>query len=158
MSEEKTITISISELDDFLKAHEKHPLRESAYSLGLDDFLRAQKNESFSELLFRFIREKEMSEPDAYRRAGLTPQHFSKIRSDSSYRPTKSTVLALATSLGLDLDETKDLLRAAGLAFTHASMTDMVVEYFIINGPHDLFTINEALFRRGLEPLYVNIA
>lgn len=153
MSKSTTITINTSELDDFLKAHEKHPLRDSASCLSLDDFLKVQRNESFSELLFRFIREKERRDVEVYRGAGLTAQHFSKIRSDSSYRPTKSTVLALALSLGLDLDETKDLLRAAGLSFTHASMTDIIVEYFIINGPHDLFALNEELFRRGLEPL-----
>ena len=152
MSKSTTITINTSELDDFLKAHEKHPLRDSAACLSLDDFLKVQRNESFSELLFRFIREKKR-DVEVYRGAVLTAQHFSKIRSYRSYRPTQSTVLALALSLGLDLDETKDLLRAAGLSFTHASMTDIIVEYFIINGPHDLFALNEELFRRGLEPL-----
>ena len=85
--------------------------------------------------------------------AGITAQHFSKIRSNRDYQPTKETVLALAVALKLDLPKTKDLLRAGGLAFTHASRTDMIVEYYIINWNWNLFEINETLDSYGLSPL-----
>jgi transcriptional regulator with XRE-family HTH domain len=141
------------EILEFIKANEPHPLHDSAKANTLEGFMAQQANESFSEMLFRLIREKGLREPDIYKRAGLTPQHFSKIRSDRSYKPTKETVLSLAIALRLTLPETKDLLRTAGLAFTHASKRDMVVEYCIINENWDIFSINEALDALGLEPL-----
>ena len=115
--------------------------------------MEAQANESFSDMLLRLIRENGMTEVQCYKAAGITAQHFSKIRSDRNYRPTKETVLALAIALKLDLPATKDLLRAGGLAFTHASRTDMIVEYFIINRNWSIFEINEALDSYGLKPL-----
>jgi O-acetyl-ADP-ribose deacetylase len=134
-----------SEILEFIRNNEPHPLHDAARTSTLSEFLEKEKNESFSEMLFRLIREKNMSEVDVYRRAGITPQHFSKIRSRNDYQPTKGTVLTLAVALRLTLPETKDLLRTAGLAFTHAEKRDIVVEYFIINGEWDIFRINEAL-------------
>lgn len=137
----------------FIKENEPHPLHDSAKTHSLEDFMEIQKNESFSDMILRLIREKGLSEVEVYKSAGITAQHFSKIRSDRDYRPTKETVLALAIALKLDLPQTKDLLRTAGLAFTHASKTDMVVEYFIIKGCYDLFEINRTLDDMGLKIL-----
>lgn len=145
--------MSPEELQRFIKENEPHPLHDSARSHSLDEFIEIQTNESFSDLLLRLIRESGMTEVEVYKAAGLTAQHFSKIRSDRNYRPTKETVLALAIALKLDLPMTKDLLRAGGLAFTHACKTDMVVEYYIINGNWNLFEINEALDSYALKPL-----
>ncbi len=136
---------------DFLKKNEAHPLHEAARSNTLSDFLVIEKNESFSDMLFRLIREKGESEVDIYRKAGITPQHFSKIRSRSDYQPTKDTVIALALALKLTLPQTKELMRTAGLAFTHSSRKDMVIEYYIINKNWDIFKINETLDSLGLE-------
>lgn len=133
------------EILEFIKENEPHPLHDEARSSTLEEFIEKEKNESFSEMLFRLIREKKKGEVEVYRKAGLTAQHFSKIRSRSGYQPTKETVLALALALELDLPQTKDLLRTAGLAFTHADKRDIVVEYFIINRSWNIFRINEAL-------------
>ena len=144
---------SQEELIRFIKENEPHPLHDSARSSTLEDFVEKHNREGFSDLLLRFIRESGMTEVECYKAAGITAQHFSKIRSDRNYRPTKETVLALAIALKLDLPKTKDLLRAGGLAFTHASKTDMIVEYFIINENWNLFEINEALDSYNLKPL-----
>ena len=141
------------EIERFIKENEPHPLHDSARSHSLEDFIDIQTNESFSDILLRFIRESGMTEVECYKAAGITAQHFSKIRSNRGYQPTKETVLALAVALKLDLPKTKDLLRAGGLAFTHASKTDMIVEYYIINRNWNLFEINEVLDSYGLKPL-----
>ena len=60
--------------------------------------------------------------------------------------PSKRTAIALAVALKLSLDETDDLLRRAGYALSHAVKFDVIVEYFIANGKHDVFEINEVLF------------
>ena len=76
----------------------------------------------------------------------MSRQLFSKIRSDANYRPAKKTVLALAIALGLSLDETNDLLRRAGFALSNSNKADVIVEYFLVHGNYDIFTINEALY------------
>lgn len=141
------------EIEKFIIENEPHPLHDSARCHSLEDFIDIQMNESFSDILLRFIRASGMTEVECYKVAGITAQHFSKIRSNRDYQPTKETVLALAVALKLDLPKTKDLLRAGGLAFTHASKTDMIVEYFIINQNWNLFEINETLDSYGLNPL-----
>ena len=71
---------------------------------------------------------------------------FSKIRTEKDYRPSKTTALALAIALELNLDEIKDLIGRAGYALTHASKLDIIVEYFVVQEIYDITQINEVLF------------
>ena len=103
-------------------------------------------DEGFSQTLLKYIDRSGLTDAQVYRRANLTRQHFSKIRSNVGYQPKKPTVVALCIALNLDLLQTRDLLARAGFALSHASKFDIIVEYFIEHGIYDLYKINETLF------------
>ena len=122
------------------------PAPQTIKPLSLDAML-AQKHESFSDALLRLITESGMSDAECYKKANITKQHFSKIRSNAHYQPTKQTVFAFAVVLKLSLDETKQLLGKAGLAMNPNEKTDVIVEYFISSKKYDLNEINEVLYK-----------
>ena len=124
---------------------------ESAASL---DEILDQESETFQQMLFRIIDRKGMSDPEVYKKANLDRKLFSKIRSNEHYVPSKRTALAFAVALELNLDETADLLRAAGLALSPSSRFDQIVGYCISRKIYDIIEINTYLFNYD-EPLLV---
>ncbi len=111
----------------------------------LEDFVK-NIDETFSKMLLRLIDEKDLKDPDVYKKANVTKQTFSKIRNSTNYNPTKQTVLAFAIALELNLDETKDILQKAGFALSRSSKFDIIISFFIEEENYNIFEINEALF------------
>jgi O-acetyl-ADP-ribose deacetylase (regulator of RNase III) len=101
---------------------------------------------TFSDALLAYVDAKGMTDPEVYKRSNIDRKHFSKIRSDKYYNPKKSTVLALAIGLKLNLRESKDLLARAGYAFSPCDKRDLIVKYFIERGEFDIMKVNGALF------------
>lgn len=106
----------------------------------------AHLDASFSEALLALIDERGLTDAQVYRRANLSRQLFSKIRSKPDYRPSKPTAVALALALGLTLPQTQELLAHAGLTLSRSSKFDVIVEFYLTHGVHDVMAVNEALF------------
>lgn len=109
------------------------------------DQLLDNMGETFTEMLLRLIDERGKKDTEVYKGANLDRKLFSKIRGDKDYSPKKNTVLALAISLRLSLDETSDLLAKAGYALSMSRKSDVILRYFIEREEYDLFLINETL-------------
>ena len=114
-------------------------------SISLEDMLK-QTDAGFTETLLKLIDKTGKKDAEIYKKAGLTKQHFSKIRNNPNYKPTKATAIALALALELDLKETRDLIGRAGYALTNSSKFDLIIRYFIEQGNYNVVEINLALY------------
>ena len=100
----------------------------------------------FSETLLQLIDRTGKKDSEIYKKANVDRKLFSKIRNNMDYKPSKTTALAFAFALELDVDETKDFIGRAGFALSHSSKFDVIVEYFLINRNYNVFELNEVLF------------
>ena len=127
------------------KAAPPAPPMATFKALSLEEMLK-QADAGFTQTLLKLIDERGKKDSEVYKKANLTKQHFSKIRNNPDYRPTKPTAIALALALELDLEGTRDLIGRAGYALTNSSKFDLIIRYFIENRVYDVVKINCVLF------------
>ena len=111
----------------------------------LEAMIRAT-DAGFSETLLRLIDKSGKKDSEIYTRANVSRQHFSKIRNNPGYKPTKPTAIAFAIALELDLEQTRDLIGRAGYALTNSSKFDVIIMYFIGKKHYNMMEINETLY------------
>ena len=114
-------------------------------AMSLEDMLK-QADVGFSETLLKLIDKTGKKDSEIYKKANISKQHFSKIRNNPNYKPTKPTAIALALALELDLETTRDLLGRAGYTLTNSSKFDLIIRYFIEQGNYNVVEINVALY------------
>ena len=114
-------------------------------ALTLEEALKAE-DMGFSEALLKLIDECGKKDAEVYKKANLSKQHFSKIRNNPNYKPTKPTAIALALALELDLEQTKEFIGRAGYALTNSSKFDLIIQFFIQQKNYDIAEINMALY------------
>jgi O-acetyl-ADP-ribose deacetylase (regulator of RNase III) len=114
-------------------------------AMSLEDMLK-QEDAGFTETLLKLIDQSGKKDSEIYKKANISKQHFSKIRNNPHYKPTKPTAIALALALELDMEQTKDLIGRAGYALTNSSKFDLIIQYFIEQGNYNVIEINMALY------------
>lgn len=154
-SERGDVRYSLSDTDDIPTQGDK--FRKDAveqlfalYSLNntsLNKQLDSTLNLTFVDMLTRYINMKGWRDSKVYKAAQIDRRLFSKIMSDREYKPAKDTALALAIALELTLQQTNDLLDRAGYTLSHSNKRDVIIEYFIREGVHNLADINEVLYK-----------
>jgi hypothetical protein len=119
----------------------------------IEDFIKTHRKPTLNQVLFRFIDQIGARDSDVYKKAGIDRKHFSKIRTNSIYRPRKNTVLALALALELDCEDTNELLEAAGYTLSDSETYDLVIRFCLEKKIYDLHSVNQALDYFSLKPL-----
>ena len=100
----------------------------------------------FSESLLQLIDKTGKKDSEIYKKANISKQHFSKIRNNPHYQPTKATAIAFALALELDVDQTNELISKAGYTLTNSSKFDVIIQYFIQQKNYNIVEINIALY------------
>ena len=106
----------------------------------------ADRPPAFRDLLLSMIRKRNLIDSHVCAAAGVDRRHYSKIRNQPDYHPTKQTVVSFAFALRLNLDETRKLLRSAGYAFSNSSDFDLICSYFLEEKTWDPNLVNDALY------------
>lgn len=114
-------------------------------ALSLEDHLK-DADAGFSETLLKLIDKTGKKDSEIYKKACISKQHFSKIRNNPNYQPTKPTAIAFALALELDLEGTYDLIGRAGFTLSKSSKFDLIIRYFIEHKEYNVVAINVALY------------
>lgn len=105
-------------------------------------------DESYREMLFRLISERNLTDAQCYKKANVSKAVFNNIVNKKGYIPKKSTLLALCISLKLNIDTTNELLLKAGYGLSPVLEFDKIVKENILRKNYDVFDINIQLFNK----------
>lgn len=94
-----------------------------------------------------------MRDIEIYKRASIDRRYFSKILSNSNYRPNKNTTVAFSLALKLDQKDANSLLRTAGYSLLENETFDLVIHFCLEKEIYNIDSINQALNYFSLNPL-----
>ena len=109
------------------------------------DYLSHSKVQSFKELLFSYIDEKQVKDSEIYKKVDIDRKLFSKIRCNTDYIPRRNIIIKLCLALRLDQTNFNKLLNSAGYSLTNTKF-DLIITYCLENNIYDLTVINEYLY------------
>lgn len=119
----------------------------------IDETLEETSTATFSETLNKLIECVKKDDPQIYQKAHLNESAFNKIRNHKQQNPKKTTVVALAMSLELNLHQTQALLERAGYKLHESRPFDKIIMECISKRQYDICSINEMLAKAGLKQL-----
>lgn len=132
-----------------------HKSAPGALPPDLDLLLQKGPGPGVGKALMALMNRKHFDNQRLILKTGISKQLLSKIQNGKHTKaPEKRWLLAFSVALGLTLDETREFLATAGYALSHASKTDVVVEYFLGRGHPRIEVVDAALACCGLPTLY----
>ena len=121
-------------------------LEEEKCNSNISDFVAQKENyNDFQTLLFKMIDERNLKDSDVYNKVHIDRRHFSKIRSDKNYHPSKETIILLGLSLELNENEIIELLDSASYSLPKNNYYDLIIRFCFINKIYQLTAVNDLL-------------
>ena len=98
--------------------------------------------------LCKYCEERNIKPSTLYKQAGVSRNTWSKLglAEETGYVPSKNTLLQFAIALKLPLNETQELLKLGGYAFSPDDDFDIIVAACIEYGYYDIDSINDILY------------
>ena len=119
---------------------------QSSKESNINTYIIDNKDENnFQKLLFKYIDERELKDSDVYNKVHIDRRLFSKIRSDSTYHPSKETVILLGLSLELSEKEIEELLDSASYSLPKNNYYDLIIRFCFVEGIYKISEVNELL-------------
>lgn len=131
-------------------------LNEIKQTKEIEKFIE-KNNEEFSsqplhELLCSIMERKKLKKSQVVARSGLNRVYAYQILQGKRV-PSRDKLLALCFGLQISLDESNELLKAAGFSQLYARSKRDSLIIFALNGGKSVFAANELLFENGFEIL-----
>ena len=127
---------------------------EYACAADIDNYIEDNKDDNkFQKLLFKLIDERGLKDSDVYNKVNVDRRLFSKIRSNEDYHPSKETIILLAISLELTIDELLELLESASYSLPKNNKYDLIIRFCFMEHIYNTDTINEFLYDYGFNTL-----
>ncbi|MDM8534347.1 XRE family transcriptional regulator [Clostridiaceae bacterium HSG29] len=121
--------------------------------IDLETFIKNNKKPSFKEILFDFIDKKDLNDSVIYKKAMITRKHFSKIRCNDDYHPSKKTAIQFALALELNEKNCNSLLESASYTLSLNNEFDLIIKFCIQKKIYNLIDVNYALDYFNINPL-----
>ena len=150
------IKLDISNLQ-FQRAF-RRPEEKTTHDKVIDELEKALKDyyenpgNTVSDFLIKKIRESNLKASEIYNPVYMSKQNYSKIISNQTKNPQFEACIQFAFGLKLNLEDTTELLRLAGNAFSD-SPYHRIVKLFIEKKKYDMYELNKCLDKFGLEPI-----
>ncbi|MGP1909732.1 hypothetical protein ACTSEZ_16305 [Metabacillus sp. JX24] len=116
-------------------------------SQDIEDYIGNNRQPVLNQILFDLIDKRGLTDAQVYNRAGLDRKLFSKIRTNSSYKPKKNTLVSIAFALKLSEDEFDSFLETAGYSLSNSDTQDLIIKFFLKEKRYDVDELNEAFDR-----------
>jgi hypothetical protein len=134
--------------------NEEPKLTNRLHSMVNANIIHFKKGLSFSEMLFKFINDKDIDQVKLYQHVMVSRSVFSKIRSSDTYQPDKDTVFKFAIGLRLNLEEGITFLASAGFNFKLSSNRDLIIRHCLELAKFDLIMVDQLLVDFKEKPLF----
>ena len=123
-------------------------LSEHTVMTDFPDFPDERK--AFYQKILEICNANGLDEVEVYKKANLSRSIFSKIRTmdKTDYLPSKSTVICICLSLGLNLPETQNLLSYVGYSLSNKMLIDKIIAWAITHQVFDIFDIDYCIHNR----------
>lgn len=126
---------------------------QSTLDRAKEEIKQTKLEPTFKELLFDFIDEKGLTDPEVYKKAKVNKRTFSKIRTGEEKYVSKNTAICLGLALELNEKDFEKLLKANCNHLSDNDYFGIAIKWCIKNKIYDIEQVNDILYACDLQLL-----